>query len=157
MTDQEQAESGGMGDASAEELAAMIANATDEQIAEGMNGPGREIALNEIFKRMAEHVNQDRAKGTDAVIHFKILDRPDGGYDHYEVVLENGVCAASREPTREPRVTLKIPPVPFIRLVTGREAGPTLFITGKLKIEGDLMFASQLTSMFRIPKAAPPA
>jgi hypothetical protein len=27
-----------------------------------------------------------------------------------------------------------------------------LFMSGKLKIEGDLMFASTLTSLFRIPK-----
>src|SRR4051795_8262088 len=115
MSEQQQAENGGIGDASAEELAAMIANATDEQIAEGMSGPGRQIALDEIFNRMAEHVNEDRAKSTDAVIHFKILDRPDGGYDHYEVVIENGTCVVNSDPQREPRVTLKIGPVPFIR------------------------------------------
>jgi putative sterol carrier protein len=153
----EQQDAGGFGDVSAEDLAAMAASVSDEQIAEGMNGPGREIALNEIFRRMAEHVNEDRAKSTDAVIHFKILDRPDGGYDHYEVVLAGGECTVSNEPAHEPRVTLKIAPVPFIKLVTGRESGPTLFMTGKLKIEGDLMFASQMTSLFRIPRPAAPA
>jgi putative sterol carrier protein len=29
-----------------------------------------------------------------------------------------------------------------------------MFMTGKLKLEGDVMLASRLTSMFRIPKAA---
>ena len=154
---EQQGDAGGFGEASAADLAAMAASVSDEQIAEGMNGPGREIALNEIFRRMAEHLNEERAKSTDAVIHFKILDRPDGGYDHYEVVLAGGECTVSNEPTHEPRVTLKIAPVPFIRLVTGREAGPTLFITGKLKIEGDLMFASQMTSLFTIPRPAAPA
>jgi putative sterol carrier protein len=153
----EQQDAGGFGEASAEDLAAMAASVSDEQIAEGMNGPGREIALNEIFRRMAEHLNEDRAKSTDAVIHFKILDRPDGGYDHYEVVLAGGECTVSNEPAHEPRVTLKIAPVPFIKLVSGRESGPTLFMTGKLKIEGDLMFASQMTSLFRIPRPAAPA
>jgi putative sterol carrier protein len=154
---EQQGEEGGFGEASAEDLAAMIASVSDQQIAEGMNGPGREIALNEIFRRMAEHVNEERAKSTDAVIHFKILDRPDGGYDHYEVVLAGGKCTVSNEPAHEPRVTLKIAPVPFVRLVTGRDGGPTLFITGKLKIEGDLMFASQMTSLFTIPRPAAPA
>ena len=45
-------------------------------------------------------------------------------------------------------------PVPFLKLVTGQESGPTMFMTGKLKIEGDLMFASRMTSFFRIPSAA---
>jgi putative sterol carrier protein len=30
-------------------------------------------------------------------------------------------------------------------------------MSGKLKIEGDLMFASQMTSLFRIPRPAAPA
>jgi putative sterol carrier protein len=50
-------------------------------------------------------------------------------------------------------VTFKIGPVDFLRLVSGNANGPMLFMSGKLKIEGDLMFASTMTSLFRIPKA----
>jgi putative sterol carrier protein len=103
---------------------------------------------------MAEHVEPAKARGQDAVIHFKILDAPGGGSDDYEVVLENGACTASDQPSRDPRVTFKIGPVDFIRLVSGNAAGPMLFMTGKLKIEGDLMFASTMTSLFRIPGKA---
>ena len=42
----------------------------------------------------------------------------------------------------------------FPKLVTGQQSGPVLFMTGKLKLEGDVMFASRMTSFFRIPKAA---
>ena len=41
----------------------------------------------------------------------------------------------------------------FLKLVSGNASGPTMFMTGKLKLEGDVMLASRLTSMFRIPKA----
>ena len=41
--------------------------------------------------------------------------------------------------------------MPFLRLVTGAESGPAMFMTGKIKIKGDLMFASRMTSFFRIP------
>ena len=37
--------------------------------------------------------------------------------------------------------------------MSGNAAGPMLFMTGKLKIEGDLMYASTMTSLFRIPKS----
>ena len=138
----------------ADQLAQLVAGASDEQIAEGMSDPeSRKATLDEIFRRMAEHVEPAKARGQDAVIHFKILDAPGGGEDHYEVVLEDGRCTASDEPSREPRVTFKIGPVDFIRLVSGNAAGPMLFMTGKLKIEGDLMFASTMTSLFRIPKS----
>ena len=142
--------------ADADQLAELVASASDEQLAEGLSDPeSRKAALDEIFKRMAEHVEPAKAKGQDAVIHFKILDAPGGGEDHYEVVLENGECTATDQPAREPRVTFKIGAVDFIRLVSGNAAGPMLFMTGKLKIEGDLMFASTMTSLFRIPGKAP--
>jgi putative sterol carrier protein len=139
---------------SADEFAALIATASDEQLAEGMSGPGREFALNEIFSRMAEHVNEDKIKGQNAVIHFKILDRPDGGYDHYEVVIADGKVSLSDEPSKEPRVTIKVPPVEFLKLISNQASGPALFMTGRLKLEGDIMYAAQITSFFRIPTAS---
>jgi putative sterol carrier protein len=41
----------------------------------------------------------------------------------------------------------------FLRLVTGNASGPMMFMSGKLKIEGDLMFSAQIQSMFAIPGA----
>lgn len=156
---EEKSQNGGqqsIGDFDASQLAQMVATASDEQLAEGMNDPeSRKSTLDEIFRRMAEHVEPSKARGNDAVIHFKILDAPDGGYDHYEVVLADGACTVSDEPAKEPRVTFKIGPVDFLRLVSGNAAGPMLFMSGKLKIEGDLMYASTMTSLFRIPKSDP--
>jgi putative sterol carrier protein len=143
-----------LGEFDAAQLSKLVANATDEQLAQGMSDPeGRKTTLDEIFRRMAEHVEPSKAKGNDAVIHFKILDRPGGGYDHYEVVLDDGACTVTDSPSREPRVTFRIGPVDFLRLVSGNANGPMLFMSGKLKIEGDLMFASTMTSLFRIPSA----
>ena len=142
-----------IGDFDATQLAQMVATASDEQLAEGMNDPeGRKATLDEIFRRMAEHVEPSKARGNDAVVHFKILDAPAGGYDHYEVVLADGLAIVTDQPAKDPRVTFKIGPVDFLRLVSGNAAGPMLFMTGKLKIEGDLMYASTMTSLFRIPK-----
>jgi putative sterol carrier protein len=145
----------GIKDFDAEALAKLVAAADDEQLAQGMADPeGRKAALDDIFRRMADHIEPEKASSTTAVVHFKILDRPEGGYDHYEVVLENGTVDVSDEPSRDPRVTLRIGPVDFIKLVSGNANGPMLFMSGKLKIEGDLMFAATMTSLFRIPKAA---
>jgi putative sterol carrier protein len=143
-----------LSDFDAAQLAQLVATASDEQLAEGMSDPeGRKSTLDEIFRRMAEHVEPSKAKGNDAVVHFKILDAPGGGYDHYEVVIADGACTATDEPAEDPRVTFSIGPVDFLRLVSGNAAGPMLFMSGKLKIEGDLMFASTMTSLFRIPKS----
>jgi putative sterol carrier protein len=138
---------------SAEDFAALVANASDDQLAEAMSGPQRQIALREIFARMAEHLDPNKAKGQDAVVLFQITGRPDGGYDQFQVSVRDGDCSVSEEATEEPRVTLKLEPVSFLKLITNRVSGPELFMTGKLKIEGDLMFAPQIASMFKIPTA----
>lgn len=59
----------------------------------------------------------------------------------------------SPDPTQDPRVTLTLNGIDFLRLVTGNASGPMMFMSGKLKIEGDLMFSAQIQAMFRIPDA----
>ena len=112
------------------QLVQIVAGATDQQLEELMASEARKDILDDIFRRMADHVDGERARDVNAVLHWKIYDKPEGGYDHYEVVLEGGTCVVSESPSREPSITLK------------------------LKLEGDVMLASRLTSMFRIPKAA---
>jgi putative sterol carrier protein len=146
----------GMGGADASQLAAMVGQASDEQLAEGMSNPeGRKMVLDEIFKRMGEHVEPSQVEGVDAVVHFKITDAPGGGEDTYEVAIKDGSVKVSDQPTTdEPKTTISAAPVPFLKLVTGQQSGPVMFMTGKLKIQGDLMFASRMTGFFRIPSAS---
>ena len=49
------------------------------------------------------------------------------------------------------RVTFTIGGADFLRLVTGNAQGPMLFMSGRLKIEGDMMFAASAASLFTIP------
>ena len=140
-----------------QQFAELIATASDEQLSELIHGPLRKQVLDEIFGRMADHVEPAQIAGLDAVVHFKILDRPEdqgGGYDHYEVIFADGACSASDSPEREPKVTIKVGGVDFLKLAANKASGPVLFMTGKLKLEGDVMLASRLTSFFRIPSAA---
>jgi putative sterol carrier protein len=38
--------------------------------------------------------------------------------------------------------------VPFVRLLTGQSDGMKLFMTGKLKVDGDLLFAARVPGFF---------
>ena len=137
----------------ASELAKNMSQATDEQLAELMSGPMREQILDEIFNRMAIHFRTEQARDTDAVIHWRIGGRPDGSHDEFETVIAAGSCDAHRGFEHDSaRVTFTIGGPDFLRLVSGNAAGPTLFMTGKLKIEGDMMFAASTASLFTIPK-----
>ena len=153
-------DAGAIAEADASELAALASQASDEQLAEAMSDPeNRKRVLDEIFGRMADHTDPAQIKDVDAVVQFKITGAPDGGdgggVDVYEAVIKDGAVTVSDEPTTEsPKLAITADPVPFLKLVTGQEAGPVMFMAGKLKIEGDLMFATQMTSFFRIPSAA---
>ncbi len=153
-------ESGGLGDPESIDVTAVdpgefarnIAAATDEQLAEGMASPLRDQILDEIFSRMAQHFRADKAPDTEAVIHWRIGGRSDGGHDEFETVIAGGSVDAHRGFERaDPRVTFTIAGADFLRLVSGNVAGPQLFMAGKLKIEGDLMFAASTASLFEIP------
>jgi putative sterol carrier protein len=132
-----------------EQFAQTIGQMPEEKLREAMSGPLRDQIEAEVFRRMEQHFRG--GSGADAVIHWRITGRPDGGEDHWEAVIHDGKCVTSSKPSSEPRVTLKLDGVDFLRLVTGNANGPMLFMSGKLKIEGDLMFSAQIQSMFRIP------
>lgn len=136
------------------EFAKAIATTPEDQLEAGLSDPKvRELVLDEIFKRMEEHFDGQKAGQTEAIIEWKILDKPGGGYDRYQVIVTGGTCSVERDGDHSPRVTFKVKPVDFLKLVTGNAAGPMMFMTGKLKIDGDLMFAATVQSLFRIPTA----
>ena len=132
-----------------QEFARRIGQTPDDQLRAAIQGPLREQILTEIFRRMEEHFKP--GSGQDAVIHWKITGRPDGGEDVWEAVVSDGTCSTSSAPESEPRVTLKMDGVDFLKLVSGNASGPMMFMSGKLRIEGDLMFSAQIQSMFTIP------
>jgi len=143
-----------LGGVDATQLAAMVGQVSDDELAAGMANPeGRQMVLDEIFKRMAEHVEPGQIEGVDAVIHFRIGEAPAGGDDVYEVVVKDGAVSVNQEANGQPRVTISVGPVAFLKLVTGQQSGPVMFMTGKLRLQGDVMFASRITSFFRIPTA----
>jgi putative sterol carrier protein len=133
------------------EMSRLVREVPDKDLAALMQSDQRPVVLGEIFGRMAEHFRPEKARGLDAVVHFKVLDRPGGGYDHYEIVLSDGACTLSERPAAPPTVTIRIKPVDFLKLVTSNASGPVLFLRGRLKLDGDVMLASRLAGLFSIP------
>ena len=134
-----------------EEFAKNISKASDDDLRQAMSSPLRPTILNEIFNRMEQHFRAEAAGSVDAVIHWRIGGGPNDSENRYEVVVRGGALTYTDEPSEEPRVTFKMDGATFLKLVTGNASGPMLFMTGKLKIEGDMMFAPQVQSLFRIP------
>ena len=132
-------------------FARIVRDAADEQLAAGLRA-NRELILSEVFSRMEEHFRAEQAKGVEAVVEWRITT-PDGGHDRWQSVIRDSACRVTKEGEEQPRVTFTVAPVDFIRLVTGNASGPQLFLFGRLKIDGDLMFAARVQGLFSLPGA----
>jgi putative sterol carrier protein len=135
-------------------FARLIADAGKDQLEDVLTRPDlRSLILGEIFRRMQIHLRQDRARDVEAVVHWRFSDGTgEDGYDRYETVISKGTCTVNRDMTSPSRVTITMPPHDFIRLITSNASAPVLFMTGKLKLRGDLAFAAGMLGLFDLPK-----
>ena len=137
-----------------DQFAALIAQASDDQIAEGMR-VNREELLEEIFSRWPTQFDADKARDVNAVIQWEIT-KPEGGEDRWQLTIRDGTCTAARDGTADADVTFRVDPVDFVKLIAGSASGPQLFVFGKLKIRGNLMLAARVQGFFRAPRAPAP-
>ena len=135
------------------EFAQLVKTTPDSQITEVMNGDHRGKVLDAIFGKFPTLFRADRAGSTNAVIHWTITGRPDGGADTYELVIADGKCVLSPSPEHEPKLAVTVAPVDFVKVVSGNGNPVMMFMTGKLKAKGDLGLAANIQNLFEIPKA----
>ncbi|GGM58027.1 sterol-binding protein [Longimycelium tulufanense] len=136
-------------------FARLMSRAGKDQIEAVMGAPElREPILDEVFRRMETHFRTEKAGATSSVMHFRITGgRGEDGLDRYEAVIEDGKCSINKGTTRDARATVTLGPAEFLKLATGNASAPVLFMTGKLKVNGDLGFAAGFMSLFDIPHA----
>ena len=66
----------------------------------------------------------------------------------------DGQCQIERDSADDPRVTIHIGLADFLRLVAGRLNGMQAFMSGKLRVSGDLFFAQTYQAWFNRPAAS---
>jgi putative sterol carrier protein len=131
---------------SREELAAMIEGKSDDEINAGVAELGTEKVLGQIFEYMAGRFQPERASGQNAVIGWDITS-PDGTHS-YTLNVADGSCTATQGKADSARVTLGMALPDFLRFLTGKLDGMQAFMSGKLKLGGDMMFAQTMQTWF---------
>jgi hypothetical protein len=134
------------------EFAQLVKRSPADHLRRLMQGDQRKAVLDEIFGRMPGVFRSEKAGDTNAVVHWRIADRPDGGEDTYELIIADGSCRVSAAPQRQPKLALTIGAVDFLRVVTGNANPMTLFLRGRMKAKGDLGLATRFPSLFDTPK-----
>ncbi|GAA4690357.1 SCP2 sterol-binding domain-containing protein [Phytohabitans rumicis] len=136
----------------ARELALLVKATPAGELRGLMTGSRRSAVLDTVVGRMPGVFRGDRAGAMSAVVHWRIGDGPGGGVDVYEIVIEGGTCALSAAPRRQPKLTLTIGAVDFLRMVTGNAHPIALAMKGKLKTKGDLALTAKFPQLFDIPR-----
>ncbi|MDQ2728854.1 MAG: SCP2 sterol-binding domain-containing protein [Actinomycetota bacterium] len=133
-------------------FARLVKRSSDRQIRDLMGSDLRTPILDRIMTGMVDSFCPERARGVQAVVHWKVLDRPGGGYDHFEQVVRDGTCVATNQPQHEPDVALKAKPVDFANIICGFANTKLAVARGKLKISGDLNLARKVDTWFDKPQ-----
>lgn len=134
-----------------EEFARTVKGLSGRQLAELATGELRTRVLREVFGRMEQQFRPDRAGALHAVIRWRVTGESEAVYD---TVIADGSCTVREGPgDAEPRTTLTMGDVEFLRLVSGNAGPVALFISRRLKVAGDVGLAARLAGLFDIPKA----
>ncbi|MFE6156946.1 SCP2 sterol-binding domain-containing protein [Streptomyces sp. NPDC057889] len=110
---------------------------------------GTEGLLNEVFANMSDVFRADKAAGQVADFQYRINDGDDQYL--YFISVDDGSCTTGPGPIENPRVTMTVKFVDFIRLVTGNLNSMQAFLTGKVKISGDTFYANKFEGWFERP------
>jgi putative sterol carrier protein len=133
-------------------FARQVKAASDGELLALMQSPRRSSIVHDIVEDLPAVFLADRAGDLEAVVHWKVTGRPDGGTDTLELVITRGTLAVSLQPTRKPRLTLTLGAVDFLKMVTGNANPTVLFLRGRMKARGDLGLTTRLPSLFSTPR-----
>jgi len=101
--------------------------------------------VKETFDMMAGRFRADKAAGTHAVIQYEIGGEGGGTWN---AVIKDGTCKVSAGTAPSPNLTLQMSGQDWLDMLSGKASGQMLFMSGKLKLKGDMALAMKLGSLF---------
>ena len=101
--------------------------------------------VKEFFDAIPSRFQSAKAAGMTATYQFDITG--EGGGKWYAKI-ENGALTAGEGEAENPNITLTVSDKDWVDIVTGKLNGQMAFMTGKLKIKGDMSLAMKLQSLF---------
>lgn len=105
-------------------------------------------AVREIFRLMPEQLNVDTARGMNSVIQFNLTG--EGGGSWFAAIAD-GACTVSEGSHPAPNMTMAMAASDYVDMITGKVNGQMMFMSGKLKIGGDMGLAMKIQTLFKRP------
>ena len=101
--------------------------------------------LQEIFDKMPQAFQADKAAGVKATVQLNLSG--DGG-GNWKVAIANGQIAAEKGEATAPDLTLQMDAGDYVALTRGEANPMNLFMSGKIKLQGDMTLAMKFQEMF---------
>ena len=127
-------------------LGQLIEGRSDDEINAQVEALGVDTLLGQIFGEMQKRFKPEAATGQTAVVQWDIT-APDATHT-YQFKVDNGACEVKAGAAESPKVTLGLALPDFLRFIAGQLDGMQAFMSGKLRLSGDMMFAQTMQSWF---------
>jgi putative sterol carrier protein len=103
-------------------------------------------SVQQIFSEMPNRLNPQAAQGLDCVIQYDLTG--DGG-GQYHSKIKDGAATITPGAAASPNMTITMNAQDFVDMTSGKLDGMSAFMSGKLRIAGDMGLAMKLQSLFR--------
>jgi putative sterol carrier protein len=100
----------------------------------------------QAFDMMPTRFNKEAAKGLNAIYQFDLSG--DGG-GKWHVIINNDSCQVNEGPAASPSITISMTAQDYLDMLSGKLNGQMAFMTGKLRIAGDMGLALRMQSLFQ--------
>lgn len=104
-------------------------------------------SVKETFEQMSSRFRADKAAGLNATIQYDITG-DQGGTWH--AVIKDGTCTVNSGAAGNPNLTLTMAAEHWLDMVTGKLSGQMAFMSGKLKLKGDMGLAMKVGGLFQV-------
>jgi putative sterol carrier protein len=101
--------------------------------------------IKETFDLMPSRFKPDKAQGLNAVIQYEITG--EGGGTWYATI-EEGTCTVSAGTAPSPTLTVGMSGQDWLDMLAGKLSGQMAYMSGKLKLKGDMGLAMKLGTLF---------
>jgi putative sterol carrier protein len=103
--------------------------------------------VEQTFEAMPSRFRADKAAGVNATIQYDITGTGGGTWN---AVIKDNACAVAAGPASNPSLTLTMSAQDWLDMSTGKLSGQMAFMSGKLKLKGDMGLAMKIGGMFQV-------
>lgn len=101
--------------------------------------------VKETFDLMPSRFKPDKAQGLNAVIQYEITGEGGGTWC---ATVKDGACTVTQGAAATPTLALTMSGQDWLDMLSGKLSGQMAFMSGKLKLKGDMGLAMKLGTIF---------